>query len=328
MLRATFGIRASKAENGFDHASHQDAFSSTSHDCTSATNTGDTIDDWCCHYEPTTKEILRNDNVFIVSGFREDTEYSFWRCLGTLFTLHNDTLNIWTHLIAAIYQLYALFTMLNSSPVASAAFSTRLAITIYLLCCFLCFSLSAAYHLFRSFSVKAFVYLLMGDIIGVTLEIFGSNFLYIVTELNCFTGLRTMYLIYMISLGAVIVLMVPRVIVLRKTKFRTLLLSIFSCTGLICWLHHYFLTGFIINVYNSTMLINLLETYAWIVGGLTIRAMKVPECLSPGTFDVWLASHQIFHVFVAIGSVQLLRGPMFLYDNGIANTCGQNEYFY
>ena len=56
----------------------------------------------------------------------------------------------------------------------------------------------------------------------------------------------------------------------------------------------------------------------YLIGAL-IYATRVPECWSPGTFDVWLSSHQIFHILIvlaaavhlyAIANLQIQRRKM------------------
>jgi len=38
------------------------------------------------------------------------------------------------------------------------------------------------------------------------------------------------------------------------------------------------------------------------IAGATIYAMRIPERLWPGKFDIWFSSHQIFHVFVVVAA--------------------------
>lgn len=58
--------------------------------------------------------------------------------------------------------------------------------------------------------------------------------------------------------------------------------------GVGIWIHHFFLTGMQLNLYNTTTLINLLLTYVWMGGGMVIRAVQVPEKWWPGKFDIWV----------------------------------------
>lgn len=53
--------------------------------------------------------------------------------------------------------------------------------------------------------------------------------------------------------------------------------------------------------------------------GVAIYAAKVPEKWAPGRFDVWGASHQIFHVCVLLGAGAHLWGVVraFAWNHGV-----------
>jgi len=53
----------------------------------------------------------------------------------------------------------------------------------------------------------------------------------------------------------------------------------------------------------------LVEMLLELCGALTY-GLRVPERFSPGTFDIWGASHQWFHVFSAAAAVVHLLGLM------------------
>jgi len=44
------------------------------------------------------------------------------------------------------------------------------------------------------------------------------------------------------------------------------------------------------------------------ITGAVIYALRVPERIWPGKFDIWFASHQIFHVFVLLGMLTSYYG--------------------
>jgi adiponectin receptor len=47
---------------------------------------------------------------------------------------------------------------------------------------------------------------------------------------------------------------------------------------------------------------------------LTSVQARFPERVSPGTFDIWGSSHQIFHVFVVLAAVSHLYGMAIAFD--------------
>jgi adiponectin receptor len=55
-----------------------------------------------------------------------------------------------------------------------------------------------------------------------------------------------------------------------------------------------------------------LQYYGWMGGlylvGAFLYSARIPERWFPGTFDLWLHSHQIFHVFVLLAALAHYMG--------------------
>ena len=107
------------------------------------------------------KKLLFSDEVtpewlrepFIKSGYRQ-AYLTAWQCLQSLFYLHNQTFNIWSHYLASLYFLVRFGIVLTGSdslqypmnfPVISAAIVT---VVVY--------STSATAHLFNCISKKTY----------------------------------------------------------------------------------------------------------------------------------------------------------------------------
>ena len=62
-------------------------------------------------------------------------------------------------------------------------------------------------------------------------------------------------------------------------------------------------------VYTDERLLKAFPVGAWIFGGLSytigaiIYALKIPERLVPGTFDIWFTSHSIFHWMILFAAI-------------------------
>ena len=77
----------------------------------------------------------------------------------------------------------------------------------------------------------------------------------------------------------------------------------FSALGLwgaipIC--HQLFVNGHVWHV-RTALTLDLLMGATYLIGA-TIYALRIPERWYPGRFDVWLHSHQIFHIAVVLGA--------------------------
>jgi hypothetical protein len=69
---------------------------------------------------------------FIVTGYR--VGYSFSRCLRSIFELHNETVNIWTHLIGFMIFLYCLLTDIDMLRTNNAQYSDYVSFVLFLGC--------------------------------------------------------------------------------------------------------------------------------------------------------------------------------------------------
>jgi len=265
-------------------------------------------------FESSCTMIMLNDNPHIRSGFREETSGNWIRCLWSIFSLHNDTFNIWTHLGGGIWMLFCVYEVLGLNSMGEHAKEwDKIAVCIYLALSSLCMFTSAFYHVFRTFSVTAYVFWLILDIQGITLQVLGSTFLVVYSEMICFSGWQKIYL-GILSVAAIITgVYVPYLIRTRKTSWRTFILVCFGSMGNICWIHHFFLTGGQWNEHNIHTLFTIWKTYGWVLLGLVIRRIHVPEIFFPGTFDVWFSSHQIFHVMTVFGAHSLYTGYLKVY---------------
>ena len=108
----------------------------------------------------------------ITGGYRRAPS-SFRECAASLFCLHNETVNIWTHVWGAAVFAYLLVRVVPHMRLERGADSV--VIGLYVFSGFVCFALSALYHICTSAPehvVRCFEKL---DHIGVLLLMLGSN---------------------------------------------------------------------------------------------------------------------------------------------------------
>ena len=111
--------------------------------------------------------------LFVDHGYR--SSHSFYDAVMSLFTMHNETMNIWSHLIGfacvvigGILTTLELFSSTDKSTLEFLAFET------YLLCAAICLLMSSIYHWFCCLSVDCHDWLLKLDLTGVGLLVSGS----------------------------------------------------------------------------------------------------------------------------------------------------------
>lgn len=125
-----------------------------------------------------TPEFLRT--AYILRGYR--AFLSFRQCTRSLYRpLHNESMNIWTHLLATIYILYLAYEAYNilityddNQHHHQTTIIDYLLFGIYYTTAISCFLCSTLYHWYGCMSVRAHSCLYIGDMSAIGLLILGS----------------------------------------------------------------------------------------------------------------------------------------------------------
>ncbi|KAF5969991.1 hemolysin-III protein [Fusarium bulbicola] len=118
----------------------------------------------------------RRDNKYILAGYRP-LEDDYFQILKSLTFLHNETCNIYTHLIGAVLLPLFATAILRSFHGAKYIEFTRtdfIMFSIYFCCAETCLVFSAAYHLTESHSHEVEQFWHRRDLIGIVIVIVGS----------------------------------------------------------------------------------------------------------------------------------------------------------
>lgn len=134
------------------------------------------------------------DNPWIRSGYRPVSN-SANACFRSWVRLHNEVVNIHSHLFAAIAFLLAEAYILEplSSKYPRVSVGDYAVLTIFLSSATICFGLSAAYHTFICHSQKVETIWLRLDFVGIILLILGSFATGIYVGFWCEQLQRTIY---------------------------------------------------------------------------------------------------------------------------------------
>jgi hypothetical protein len=118
-----------------------------------------------------------HDNPFVLSGYRPISN-STAKCVESLLYIHNETANIYTHLIAAVIFILAQSALQRylTSLYPTIEIGDRLAIAFEGFTAAICFILSATYHSLICHSEPIFRLSLKCDYAGIIILIIG-NFL-------------------------------------------------------------------------------------------------------------------------------------------------------
>jgi adiponectin receptor len=240
------------------------------------------------------------DNPYVRAHYRP-VSYSSFACLYSWTYLHNETLNIYTHMIPAIGSVFAQLWMqtLISSHFPEASIGDRLVFALNILAATATLTLSTFYHTLMNHSFHVSSLWLRIDYVGILALTLGSFFSDIYVGFYCHPHLRTVYwsMITILSLITSVLVLHPLLQGLKYRPHRTLAFVLTALSGFAPIGHGLYLYGWKGMWERSGMPYWFLEGLVYGLGA-TFFGTRFPESRWPGKFDVWGTSHQIFHVLV------------------------------
>lgn len=268
----------------------------------------------------------QRDNHHILTGYRE-ASFSFLGSLESLTYLHNQTVNIYTHLIPSLLAIPAgiLLHRALAPRYETASQSDIMAFGCFFTGAAFCLGMSATYHTIMDHSPLVARVGNALDYVGIVGLIIGSFVPSIYYGFYCLPDLQRLYwgMICTIGLGCACVSLIPQ---FRTPQWRPVRTAMFVSMGLSAVfpvVHGLRLYG----VEKMSRQIGLggllLQGFLYILGA-SIYVARVPERFQPGNFDILGSSHQIFHVLVVCAAVAHLNGLLTAFDyrhSGLAETC-------
>ncbi|KAF2501316.1 Hly-III related protein, partial [Lophium mytilinum] len=259
---------------------------------------------WPIFASKDTIPIWLRDNDYIVGGHSMPT-YSYKRSFRLWRCVHMETMNIWTHLIGSVAFVTTGSTLYNYAASKSLILSAgdNFAFGISITAAAACFGLSTTFHTLRSHSYNVHHSWGRLDIFCICVLALGGGASATYYTFFCNPTAQRAYwaLNACAALGAAIVLFDTgggggKMRNLRGGVFVSLaltaMLPIFHGIGKLGWDQACRQIG--AQWYLSEGLILCL--------GVSLFVGRLPERLSPGTFDVWGHSHQLHHICAVIGT--------------------------
>ncbi|KAL9468547.1 hypothetical protein ACSS6W_010241 [Trichoderma asperelloides] len=255
-------------------------------------------------------------NTFIRTGYRPITG-SVKLCFESLGYVHNETANIYTHLVPAViavignYGLHVHF----SSHYPNASWIDQWVFHIYLSTSVICFGISSIYHMLLCHSETYANLWARLDYTTIVIQILGSFVSGIYIGFYCEPNLQKLYWTMIGSLGLLtdIVVVSPR---FQSLKWRMLRVCTFVATGFSAFapiIHAATIFPYAQLDKQAGLRYYYLEG-ASILIGVFFYVTHFPESRKPEIYDFWGASHQIFHSFVVLGAIIHLYGILNAFD--------------
>ncbi|KAF9301853.1 hypothetical protein BGZ74_006180 [Mortierella antarctica] len=250
------------------------------------------------------------DNPAIWTGYRRPT-FSYRKCLASLGFLHNETVNIYSHLLGALACIIA-------SPIAyfkvfgvldTIQWKDIIVFYIFMAGAIICLSFSASFHCFACHSEPVSGQWNRCDYVGIVFLIVGSFYPAIYYGFYCHQNWQILYLTLITVFGAATIVAVIRP-KFRTPQYRwvrsTLFLALGLC-GVFPVIHGLFVYGLVLAQKAMSLNYMIWMGASYVIGAL-LYGSRTPERFFPGKCDHFGSSHQIFHMMVLMGVVAHFLG--------------------
>ena len=228
-------------------------------------------------------------NKNILTGYRKKQEHKLG-CFISIFNIHNETINIWTHLLSLSYFLFVFsknFNKLNHI------------LTLYEGVSIIVFGTSTIYHIYMPYTQQWFIILLKLDVYSIIINIAISNILIFYYWFWFYKEIRDIYMLnsfIYLSFGFTALLYID---IIKRYNYILLYFSIYSISIIISYYHINILTNG--NV-SEIIIYNFSKPFAFYGIGFIIYAVKMPEKIISNHFDIIGNSHQWWHIFSFLGA--------------------------
>ena len=250
------------------------------------------------------------DNPFIRTAYRPISQ-STLRCVQSICHLHNETINILTHLIPSILFLCSLPILHRriSGRFPGATPTDHLIFSLNVIAAATTMLLSATYHTLMNHSFTWSTLWLRIDYVGILTLILASFISGIYVGFYCNPFLQRVYwtMITSLSLISGVLVVHPRLQGMKYRSYRTWAFVLTGLSGFAPVIHGLCLYGWEEMWVRSGMPYWYLEGAVYLIGAFFF-ATRIPESIWPNSFDVWCSSHQIFHLLVVAGALVHLSG--------------------
>lgn len=262
-------------------------------------------------------EHWQQDNHYIHSGYRAQSN-SYAKSAGSLCYLHNETVNIYSHLLGAIA---AILTSIVLYSTLGSRYDTASKEDVIVFACFFggaaaCLGMSATFHTLANHSQTVSRAYNRLDYLGIVFLIWGSFIPSLYYGFQEQPDLVRTYwtMITTIALATGLVSGSPFFAGHKWRIFRAIMFVAMGLSAVFPVLHG-------LKIYSFQRLDQLIGL-KWLITqgalyilGAGLYAARIPERFKPGAFDIWGASHQIFHVLVLLAAVAHLVGLLKAFDN-------------
>ena len=248
--------------------------------------------------------VWRKENEYVRHGYRPPME-SFRKCFSTVFRMHTETWNIWTHVFGAVmFCAIALYVYVSGmSKVSLLPWYEQVIIAGFFVSAIACLSLSFLFHTFNNHSEDVARLFCRMDYSGITVMITGSCIPCYYYSFYCATFSKCLHIgVLIILCGLCLVFCTLKRF--TRPEFRLIRTMMFIGFGFYSFIPAFQIISQVGFSYANAVfpLSGLLLMASVYVSGAGLYASRIPERFFPGKFDIWASSHQLFHICVLIAT--------------------------
>ncbi|KAI9321587.1 hemolysin-III related-domain-containing protein [Dichotomocladium elegans] len=259
------------------------------------------------------------ENEYVLSGYRFCK--SSRGCLKSIFKLHNETCNIWSHILGfIIFACLSYYSFHRHFPEANL--NDRVIFMTFCLAALKCLFCSSVYHTFICHSqhnIKSVTATL--DYIGISILITASILLTEYYGFYCNPVTTTRYMIFTAVIGCAGIVG-PFFKFWDTKQYRMLRIAVFlamAFSSIVPVVHLLLKNGILksLDFFQEALI-----SVAMYIFGVIVYANRFPEKFYPGRFDfAGMTSHAIWHIFVCFGIYFHYLASLRFYANRFSYGC-------
>ncbi|KAK2602374.1 hypothetical protein N8I77_008913 [Diaporthe amygdali] len=263
------------------------------------------------------EEWQQHGSDHIQTGYRRACG-SVQGCLWSWTYIHNETVNIWSHILGALVFISLPAYVFREIPTRyHAATATDVVIcSTYFLGVTLCFILSTIFHTFMSHSEAAYLFNMKLDFQGVLVLMWGATVPLVYYSFPCESHLQAGYLglITALAVACSAVTFLPRFSGPHLGPYRAALFGAFGVGSFALPIAHGVMVHGLKEEWNRVGLGWVLWTVVCDGVGVVVYGLKFPEKWFPRRFDLFGASHQLMHMFVVLAALTYTCAVIMAFD--------------
>jgi adiponectin receptor len=265
----------------------------------------------------------QQDNEFILSGYRQASG-SFRESLNSLQHIHNEVVNIYSHLLGAVLfaalPIYVCVKVRNNHAIVQVG--DIIGFAAFFFGATLCFFLSASFHIMSNRSKKVVAHWNQLDYFGIVILIWGSIVPSVYYGFYCDPNLQKLYwtLVSVQAAVCTIATLTPKFPHPTFRVYRTALYATLGLSAMAFITHGLIIHGWEIQNHRMSLTYLLITAMLNLLGAFIYTA-RIPERWCPLRYDIYGCSHQTFHFIVVFAGLIHMFGLLSAFDFNHSHSC-------